>query len=129
MSEVQRGAPTEDGDYDLFLSNGNYVTVRRIDGKFHWHNGDAACCNDGSVLAHRKHEPIKVPELKEIPGDRGTDCVVRYDGLVRLATKYHRDCGYDIYDPCGSYPLHYAAQLVTELTREQCEAEGYAWPF
>jgi hypothetical protein len=43
MNETKRGAPTEDGDYDLRLTNGNAVSARR-------------CCGCGGLLVRHRDE-------------------------------------------------------------------------
>jgi hypothetical protein len=129
MSDTKRGAPPKDGEWWD-------VKVGDTDTQLRWQNGQFVSPGGGwyaehTILAHRKHQPVEVPPLKELrvakmavvkvgPPD---EPYVETNPTVALITEsgvaaYHSIRG------GWSGTKHFQA-----LTREQCEAAGYKWPF
>ncbi len=69
------------------------------------------------------------PPLKELHRCEGQECVVRNansaNGTVYLATKFADSLWLHV--SWSRHPIHHAYQ-VTELTKSECQAEGYRWP-
>jgi hypothetical protein len=132
MNEVKRGAPTEDGTYNVLFSDG-WETVFRLKGGNFYHTGSGYSSRSLSeVVAHRKHEPIVVPELKDMEFDVGyRKTVIRshFTGRVLGAFLDHAGYAFSVannrcYRKCAFEPGEF-----TELTKAECEQAGYRWPF
>lgn len=140
MSEVKRGAFDGEG---YFVCRVNVygleydVVLRKVGGHYVSHTG--AVFSADQILAHRKHEPIKVPELKKIHdpfrkaviyvregNDKGPFvAVIDKDGRALYEFK-----NYSGFAESTVWPMHGCTGGYEELTREQCEREhGVSWPF
>jgi hypothetical protein len=144
MSETKRGAPTEDGVYDVLVVDccGHSPEQRVADvkgGVAYWTtNKVPMIIKSPGILAHRKHEPLEIPPLKELrPPPRHREAVVK---LVSGGGTLFIDSGpfhAVIIDGRAHYNYsHYCSgssvadtSNYRELTKAECEAAGYRWPF
>lgn len=133
MNETKRGAPTEPGRYVVRRLYGCLEDEQIVDfdGKLLlWANAPVEM--RGEILAHRKHEPLVVPELKKLPEiEKAKRCAVKMHDKVYLADKYtwKHELHYLVHCPeTHVVPLHKLSGEVRELSREQCEAAGWDWP-
>lgn len=125
MNETFRGAPTEDGVYVVLRYGSNDIVTRRL-GVLYFSNGDTVCpCG---ILAHRRHEPLVVPDLKELPKVESVSCVIRnrVSGDVCHAIRF--SMGFVYSQGGATKSITCFTDAWKELTRAECEAAGYAYP-
>jgi hypothetical protein len=136
MSETtKRGSPTEDGWY-ICLYRGRFaepafdIATYQKNGVLYWADGTRVSCVE-VILAHRRHEPLVVPELRELESmPTPKRVVVFYGNRPCIADKYQwsNDVTYHVHRPRTHWAPDCVSCKLDELTKEQCEAEGYKWP-
>lgn len=133
MSETFRGPPTEDGFY-IILTRSGERSVQRVNGRYFWTGTTCDCCwSDADILAHRKHEPLVVPELKKLHKCEGKPRVVsiEVEGAWRKGVMFATLIDGSLVVHSTDGVLFHADgndQRIKFLTREQCEAAGYCYP-
>lgn len=132
MSDVKRGAPTEDGVFLVRYGDGYEVACKNDGGALTPLNGSNRLDRYG-ITCHCRHEPLVVPPLKTLHRCDETPCVVR---VTRSGDKSLDGVYFAVRRGDGSHVVHIVQKLVpqvcwsttTELTRAECEAAGYLYP-
>lgn len=134
--ETKRGCPTEDGVYHILSSDGWQGITVKDGNRYLSTQGDELQFGTGvTVVAHRSCELLAAPSpLKELAKSEGVPCVIRYgDNRNPLrarrydyGTKHHML----IVEGVAEFPTTLLEEnnKVEFLTKEQCEAAGFAYP-
>jgi hypothetical protein len=128
MSEMtKRGSPTEDGDWDVLLNNGNaFVLTRKGDSYTYPNGGYSSVCNR-DILAHRRHEPLVVPELRELPKPSTVPAVGSpYGSKEPFYGIKTSDNSFYFWPPWATYGVKLGVWKV--WSKAECEAAGFKYP-